>query len=113
MKRTTLVIFLLALGLALALAGCQSGPATVNVTLTEWQIALDVDSVPAGEVIFNISNSGNLEHNFYIQDVTGVDRIFIQTQESLTVTLEPGTYNLYCDLEGHQEAGMETTFTVK
>ena len=31
---------------------------TVNVTLVEWGVAPDTSSVPAGEVIFQITNSG-------------------------------------------------------
>jgi hypothetical protein len=36
---------------------------------------------------------------------------------TLTVTLEPGTYEIYCNMETehgeHAELGMRTTFTVR
>ena len=30
----------------------------------------------------------------------------------VTVTLKPGTYQFYCPIPGHKEAGMEGTLTV-
>src|SRR5436190_1796807 len=41
--------------------------ATVNVTLTEWAVILDKTSVPAGDVLFNVTNAGTqFKHEFIV-----------------------------------------------
>jgi uncharacterized cupredoxin-like copper-binding protein len=41
--------------------------ATVNVTLTEWAVILDKTSVPAGNVLFNVTNAGTqFKHEFVV-----------------------------------------------
>jgi len=58
--------------LASLLAACgPTGPAEVQLTLSEFGISPDDITVPAGEVIFQIQNDGALEHDFVIEGVTG------------------------------------------
>jgi uncharacterized cupredoxin-like copper-binding protein len=41
--------------------------ATVTVTLTEWAVVLDKTSVPAGNVLFNVTNAGTqFKHEFVV-----------------------------------------------
>ncbi|MCI0688061.1 MAG: hypothetical protein L0Y54_12600 [Sporichthyaceae bacterium] len=35
------------------------------------------------------------------------------SSESLTVTLQPGTYQLWCPVGGHRQQGMELSITVR
>ena len=44
--------------------------------------------------------------------VDEVEDIAPSTSTSLTVTLEPGTYAMLCNLPGHYAQGMVTTFEV-
>lgn len=105
-------IFVLLLCLFL-LAACQSGPSEVNVVLTEWGIAIESASVKTGMINFNVLNSGALEHNFIVEGIEPrVDMIFALEEDVLSLTLEPGTYLIMCDLPGHREAGMELEFVV-
>ena len=103
------------MGLFLLSACGDSGPTIVDVSLSEWAIEILSDTdIRAGEVTFNVTNNGALEHNFTIEgiDEAVLDLIYQQETQSLTVTLEPGTYLLVCTIEGHHDAGMELEITV-
>lgn len=114
MKKKFYTLTILSLLGLLALTACgPSGPSEVQVSLTEWGITLDSAEVKAGEVIFTITNDGNLEHNFAVEGTDAIiELIPVTAQNTLSVTLEPGTYQLICTLSGHLDAGMTTEFTV-
>ncbi|MDH5606638.1 MAG: cupredoxin domain-containing protein [Anaerolineae bacterium] len=106
-------LFLFTALAAILLSGCSPVSNQVQVTLTEWGINLDISEVPAGEVIFTVSNQGLLEHNFLIEGTEiQLDLIPVNSQAAITVNLEPGRYMILCSLPGHEEAGMRTEFTV-
>lgn len=114
----------------------SAGPSTVRATLEDFSIALDPPSVPAGEVTFDITNEGPSVHEFLVIRSTGAvdpgdlpiegavvneDGLDIVDEvegmdptgtEDLTVDLEPGSYIVLCNIEGHYEAGMHTALTV-
>jgi plastocyanin len=74
-------------------------------------------SAKAGKVTFDFTNPSPLPHNFAIKG-NGVKAgpsatIFGGKTASLTVTLKPGTYEYYCAVPGHEQAGMKGTLTVK
>jgi|GEM_PF-1561801 len=102
-------------------------PATVaeslerNVTarLTEWAIGLSRDTVPAGDVSIQVMNAGTRPHALEVEG-RGIERetqpIAPGATATLTVRLEPGTYEVSCpvDEEGpdHDERGMRATLVV-
>lgn len=89
------------------------GPTAINVDEKEWSITLAATSVKAGQITFNITNSGAIEHNFVIvQTKFEVDATQPGKSKSGTTTLKPGTYTIICNIPGHEEAGMKTTLTV-
>jgi uncharacterized cupredoxin-like copper-binding protein len=105
--------------IAAAIAAFSSAAAaqSVPVRLSEWKIRLSRDTVAAGAVTFQVSNSGSVTHAFHVKG-EGVDK---QTQPippgqsaSLTVTLKPGTYEVYCPMseQSHKQAGMVAKLTV-
>jgi len=120
------VIVLLSLGLALLTAcGGSKDPTEVKVTLTEFKIELDKSTVPSGVVRFVITNNGMVPHEFVLEAAGAMDVPFEKDgkeseaediEPGATTTLEwtlaPGDYHLGCYIEGHFEAGMETSFTV-
>lgn len=104
---------------AAAIAGLSSvaGAQAVNVTLSEWKVELTRDTVHAGPVTFRIKNAGTMSHGFYVVG-PGVDKgskeIAVGEASSLTVTVKPGTYEVYCPLADmtHKAAGMSKKIVV-
>jgi plastocyanin len=90
---------------------------SVSVTLSEWKVQLARDTVSAGPVSFRVKNAGSMTHGFQILG-PGVDKgsqpIAVGQSASLTVTLKPGTYEIYCPMseESHKKVGMVTKLTV-
>ncbi len=108
----------------------------ISGTLKEWSVNVDATSARAGEVKFSIKNVGTIGHEFLVVktdildgEIPLVGDRFEEPSEGLevieeigeypagetkelTLTLESGNYQLVCNLAGHYEAGMHTTFTV-
>jgi uncharacterized cupredoxin-like copper-binding protein len=114
------------------------GGTQVAVDEHEWQIGLAQSSLPAGEVTFNINNTGEKDHEFVIvktdlaqdqlpvadDEVNEDDPALTHIDElediaagtsgnTLTVDLDPGTYVVFCNLTAHYGKGMHSTFTVQ
>src|SRR5690349_3249079 len=92
-----------------------SAPTAVTATETEFKIALPKTTVPAGAYAVTVKNDGNIEHDLVIKG-SGVDEktanIAPGEQASLDVDLKPGTYDVYCSIPGHKQAGMDLKLTV-
>ena len=94
-----------------AAAGAQ-----VAVTESEFKIDLPATAVKAGTVTFAVKNAGSFGHDLTIDGPgvagKGSGTIAGGADGTLTVDLKPGTYTLYCSIDGHRASGMETTITV-
>jgi uncharacterized cupredoxin-like copper-binding protein len=90
-------------------------PVTVEFRATELSFAPKTVEVPAGRPIrLVLVNDGQIEHNLTI-DVLNVE-IVTAAGASAEVTVDPiapGTYELYCSVPGHREAGMTASLVVK
>ena len=108
----------------------------VNGVVTEWAVSVDASSAMAGEVSFTVANEGTIGHEFLVvktdielgkipldgdhfpEPADGLEVIdeigeFPKgTTETLTLMLEPGKYQLVCNLPGHYAAGMHAGFEV-
>ena len=86
---------------------------TVAVSETEFKITAATTSLKAGQVTFEVKNTGKIPHDLAIKQ-TGDKTKLIQPGGSakLTVTLKAGTYELYCTVPGHEAAGMKLNVTV-
>ena len=72
-------------------------------------------TIPANtDVTVTITNDGALQHDFYIDDLK-IESDLLNHGDSTTVTINaaPGTYEYYCSVTGHREAGMVGTLTVE
>ena len=82
----------------------------VPVSLTEFVVGMPT-SLPAGEVTFAISNDGTITHSFEIEGGSLEEELETPLEPgqsaTLTVTLEPGTYVVYCPVGNHRDQGME------
>jgi len=95
-----------------------AGATTVTVTLTDFEIELSTTSVTAGAYTFVVEQQGKHPHALSIKG-PGVDTTSTPTiqpggaSERLTVTLQPGRYELWCPVGNHKAQGMHTTITVR
>jgi plastocyanin len=74
-------------------------------------------SAPAGSDTLDFNNPASLGHDVVIEDSGGneVARTDVITGDSTSTTadLKAGTYTFFCSVDGHRDAGMEGTLTVK
>ena len=108
----------------------------ITGSLKEWEVAVDGANAKAGDVTFTVSNNGTIGHEFLVvktdialgeipldgdhfaEPTDGIEVIdeigeFAKgTTEVLVLALEPGNYQLVCNLPDHYEAGMHASFTV-
>jgi uncharacterized cupredoxin-like copper-binding protein len=86
---------------------------TVQVTETEFKIALPSTKLKAGKITFDVKNDGKIDHDLAIVGMSEKTKLIAPGGSSeLTVTLKPGKYELYCSVPGHKAAGMDLKITV-
>lgn len=109
----------------------------ITGSVSEWKVQVSAHTAEAGEVTFAIANYGTIQHEFLVTKTSfepgmipiGADNRFDEEREGISVVdeipewkvddakvlkvnLEPGTYELLCNIEGHYKNGMHTTLTV-
>ena len=68
----------------------------------------------AGEITLKLTNDSPVPHNIAVDGADGQsDTIQDGQTAELTVNLPAGTYQYYCAVPGHRQAGMVGTLTVK
>jgi len=103
--------------LAVAAFSSTAAAQSIPVTLSEWKVKLGRDTVPAGKITFQVKNEGTMTHGFFVRG-NGVQQgspdIPVGQSGTLTLTLKPGSYTVYCPLAdlSHRKAGMLTTLVV-
>ena len=127
MKRFAVVIA----SLALALAACggsddggepPGGPVTLQAEAVEFSFSPDAWFANAAETItVEFTNAGSIDHTWIVlsqrveseDEITDAIKLFSMTVsagETLSAkipSLDAGTYQVVCDIDGHFSAGME------
>lgn len=98
-------------------AGSPTTGATVTATLTEFKIELSTTSFSPGRYTFIAEQKGQRTHALSIRG-PGIGTKTTPVIEPggasqrLIVTLQPGTYELWCPIDHHSAQGMTVTITV-
>ncbi|HEX6579718.1 MAG TPA: plastocyanin/azurin family copper-binding protein [Actinomycetota bacterium] len=117
-------------------AGSCGGGDGIGATLADFTITLDESSAAAGELTFDVSNDAEQIHEFVIfktdlaedqlptdedgnvdeagegvELIDEIEDIEAGANESLTVTLDAGSYVFLCNIPGHYGQGMHTSLT--
>ncbi len=97
-------------------AAAASGEA-VAISLQEFLLDPSELTLEAGSYTFEAINDGSIGHALVLEgegiSVGTPDSSYDPgTSESFTVDLAPGTYEIYCPVPGHRDAGMVGTITV-
>jgi len=94
-----------------------NAPSQVNVRLSEWKVELSQQTIATGAVRFAVTNAGSIPHGFEVEG-QGIEKEIETIQpgatDTLTLTLKPGTYEVYCPVgeDSHKKLGMETHLKV-
>ncbi len=92
-------------------------PTAVSARLSEWKVELSQGTITAGTVTFTVTNAGSIPHALEIEG-QGMEQetpvIQPGASATLTLTLKPGTYEVYCPVgnDSHKKLGMETHLKV-
>jgi uncharacterized cupredoxin-like copper-binding protein len=130
-------LLVLAAAAALVIPACSSDDGGIDVTVSDFKVESAETSAAAGELTFNITNDAEQTHEFVIfktdlapdalpvgddgdvdeegegvEHVDEIEDITGGSTQSLTVTLDAGSYVFICNLPGHYAQGMHTEFTV-
>src|SRR5881296_2656523 len=101
---------------AIALVG-EPHPVTVTATLSEWKDELSERRIAPGVVTLTVTNAGSIPHALEVEG-EGIEQetevIQPGAHATLTLTLKPGTYEVYCPVgeDSHKKLGMETDLKV-
>jgi plastocyanin len=102
---------------AVAFGGAPTPRARVDVKLSEWKVELSERTIAPGTVTFTIANVGSIPHAFEVEG-QGLEEETAAIQPgasaTLTLTLTPGTYEVYCPVgnDSHKKLGMDTELKV-
>jgi plastocyanin len=91
-----------------------------EVALGEWAVTPEAKAIRPGRATFVIVNRGTMPHGFEIEredvddDASKVETRILQPGESgeVELDLEAGVYKLECNVEGHDDMGMEMLLDV-
>lgn len=125
-----------ALAATLVAAGACAAPAAVGpptgsgapatcteVALSEWQLAPSSLEAPAGAVCFIVRNDGTVSHDLGLRRegaaADAAEQLFVTRllapggSQTVTWRIAAGRFTAYCDVPGHEAAGMKGTVAAR
>ena len=91
----------------------------MSVGAKEFSLTLSRPLVGKGSVRVELRNNGEDPHNLVVSPegthtpLASFSTLGPGTYERRSVTLDPGRYQLWCSLEGHEAKGMSVTLRVQ
>ncbi len=124
-KRLAVLVFVI-IAIAALVAACGGGGGsssgggsnaqTITVTATEFKFdPSTINAAPGQTVNVTFKNAGTVQHTFVIKEAN----VKLTADPGQTVTgsftapSTAGSYTYFCDVPGHEDAGMKGTLTVK
>ena len=97
-------------------SGAAGPVTTVTATETDFKISLSQAAFKAGAYTFKVVNHGNSQHNLTIAG-PGITSLASPTSQGggsgvLNVTLQAGSYELWCGVDRHRTKGMDIKITL-
>lgn len=99
-------------------AGAAGPGGTLELKADASALAYDkteLESKP-GEITINFDNPSPIPHDVVIRQPGGEDiaatDVITESSDSLVANLEPGDYEFFCSVPGHEQAGMTGTLKV-
>jgi plastocyanin len=95
------------------------GGQTLSLAADPSALAYQQTSLSAkpGKATIDFDNPSAIGHDVCVQDSSGKEvgcsDVIQQSKTTLDVDLKPGTYTYFCSVDGHEQAGMKGTLTVK
>lgn len=94
-----------------------------EVALGEWAVTKEAEAIRPGRVTFVVVNRGTMPHGFELEregvddsdDRERIETRILRPGERVRVRLDlrEGVYKLECNVEGHDDLGMETLLRVE
>jgi plastocyanin len=98
-------------------APAAAAPIKVQASPTALAFQEKTLTAKTGENTFDFTNPSAIPHDFAIKDSSGKKlgstKVITKSGDTLKINLKPGTYEFYCTVPGHEQAGMKGTLTVK
>jgi plastocyanin len=93
-------------------------PARVQVTATEFELALSRPTLRSGRTIVQLLNLGEDPHDLRLQRVGGtrvyrLPVVLPGKYANLSLRTLPGRYRLWCSIADHRQLGMRATLVVR
>ena len=93
-----------------------AGAASLTIGETEYKLTPSQGNAKAGSVTITAKNSGAIVHSLEVQGNSVTQKtgnIQAGSSATLKVNLKPGTYQMFCPIDGHRALGMKGTIVVK
>ncbi len=118
MRRTLRSLAAATVGLTLAAcgsddgaSGCTPGPELTVGGEDDLQFDAETYETEAGCIEVTYINNGRVAHTLLVRGESGF-KLSMGSEDVGTIELPAGTFELYCDVAGHEAAGMVADLTV-
>ena len=86
---------------------------TIKVTAKNFKFILSAKTAKRGIVVFKVTNTGSVQHNFSIKGRTTRKLSHGQSATLRVTFLRAGRYPYKCTVDHHADLGMKGVFTIK